>query len=69
MGSANDVLDFEVEASGTQFEASSASREAFETLFDGNHWMVYHNALTGVNHWDFVSRFCEIDRKLRADRC
>jgi hypothetical protein len=59
LDSTNDVLDFEVEAGGTQFEASSASRNAFETLFDGNRWMVYRNALTGVNHWDFVSRYYE----------
>jgi hypothetical protein len=59
LDSANDVLDFEVEASGTQFEASNASRQAFQTLFNGNRWMIYRNALTGVNHWDFVSRCCE----------
>ncbi|KAF8626538.1 hypothetical protein AX15_004841 [Amanita polypyramis BW_CC] len=58
-GHANDVLDFEVEASGTQFTANSTVRTAFETLFDGNRWMIYRNALTGVNHWDFsvVGRF------------
>lgn len=49
----NDVLDFEVEASDTQFAASPASRAAFETLFNGDRWMIYRNSLTGVNHWDF----------------
>jgi hypothetical protein len=58
--STNDVLDFEVEASDTQFAASPASRAAFETLFNGDRWMIYRNSLTGVNHWDFVRLKCPL---------
>lgn len=54
-GSANDVFDFELEAAGTQFQASGASRSAFETLWAGNVWMVYRNIFTNALHWDFVS--------------
>ncbi|KAJ3548404.1 hypothetical protein NM688_g5302 [Phlebia brevispora] len=50
---ANDVFDFELEAAGTQFQASGASRTAFETLWTGNPWMVYRNIFTNVLHWDF----------------
>ena len=53
--SANDALDFEVETSGTQFSAGAATRSALEALFDADRWMIYHNTLTGVNHWDYVS--------------
>ncbi|KAJ7630978.1 polysaccharide lyase family 8 protein [Roridomyces roridus] len=49
----NDVVDLEVEAGGTQFQATSASQTALATLFDGDRWMIYMNALTGVLHWDF----------------
>ncbi|KAJ6575156.1 polysaccharide lyase family 8 protein [Mycena capillaripes] len=49
----NDVVDLEVEAGGTQFQASPASQVAFATLFDGDSWMIYKNVLTGVLHWDF----------------
>ncbi|KAJ7689202.1 polysaccharide lyase family 8 protein [Mycena rosella] len=49
----NDVVDLEVEAGGTQFQATPASQTALATLFDGDRWMIYRNALTGVLHWDF----------------
>ncbi|KAJ6604690.1 polysaccharide lyase family 8 protein, partial [Mycena vulgaris] len=49
----NDVVDLEVEAGGTQFEATPASQTALATLFDGDRWMIYRNVLTGVLHWDF----------------
>ncbi|KAJ7488318.1 polysaccharide lyase family 8 protein [Mycena latifolia] len=49
----NDVVDLEVEAGGTQFQATPASQTALATLFDGDRWMIYKNVLTGVLHWDF----------------
>ncbi|KAF7347798.1 Polysaccharide lyase family 8 protein [Mycena venus] len=49
----NDIVDLEVEAGATQFQASPAGQSAFETLFDGDAWMIYKNVLTGVLHWDF----------------
>ncbi|KAI0778155.1 polysaccharide lyase family 8 protein [Trametes elegans] len=49
----NDLLSFEIEAGGTQFQASSDARMALETLVDGDQWMVYRNVLTDVLHWDF----------------
>jgi hypothetical protein len=52
--SVNDILDIEVEGSGTQFEANNSSKDAFMTLVDGDQWMIYRNALTNVLHWDFV---------------
>lgn len=54
--STNDVLALEIEAAGTQFEAGSASMEAFASLIDGDQWMIYRNTKTGVLHWDFVSK-------------
>ena len=53
--SGNDVLAFELEAGGTEFQASGDSRSAFETLWDGNQWMIYRNIFTNTLHWDFVS--------------
>ncbi|VDB99673.1 unnamed protein product [Peniophora sp. CBMAI 1063] len=50
---ANDVFDFEIEAAGTQFQATDASRAAFETLWNGNVWMIFRNTVTNVLHWDF----------------
>ncbi|KAJ6519860.1 polysaccharide lyase family 8 protein [Mycena sanguinolenta] len=49
----SDILDLEVEAGGTQFQESPAGQTAFATLFGGNSWMIYYNALTQVLHWDF----------------
>lgn len=48
------MLALEIEAAGTQFEAGSASKEAFASLIDGDQWMIYRNVRTGVLHWDFV---------------
>ncbi|KAF8898701.1 polysaccharide lyase family 8 protein [Infundibulicybe gibba] len=50
---ANDILDLEIEAAGTQFGANSTSQAAFANLFDGDKWMIFRNSLTGVLHWDF----------------
>ncbi|KAG6911939.1 hypothetical protein DXG01_000187 [Tephrocybe rancida] len=50
---ANDILAFEIEAGGTQFAANPTSQAAFETLFDGDRWMIYQNSETGTLHWDF----------------
>ncbi|KAI0068343.1 polysaccharide lyase family 8 protein [Artomyces pyxidatus] len=49
----NDVLELEIDAGGTQFAASTSSQQAFETLIDGDQWMIYRNVLTDVLHWDF----------------
>lgn len=45
----------ETDAAGTKFGAGPVVQAAFGTLFDGNKWMIYRNALTGILHWDFVS--------------
>ncbi|KAF6765940.1 chondroitin AC lyase [Ephemerocybe angulata] len=49
----NAALDVEIAAAGTQFQAGEASRGAFETLFEGNKWMIFRNSATKVLHWDF----------------
>ncbi|KAG1749613.1 polysaccharide lyase family 8 protein [Suillus paluster] len=55
----NDVLDFEIEAAGTQFAAGDEQKAALETLYDGDRWMVNRNVETEVLHWDLsvVGRF------------
>lgn len=58
MRSTNDVLLLEIAGAGTQYSAQNAgtgSQAAFETLLDGDLWMIYRNVLTDVLHWDFVS--------------
>lgn len=55
MYSTNDALAFEIEAADTQFQATTASKAAFEALVDANMWMIFRNIETGVLHWDFVS--------------
>ena len=52
--SANDVLSLEIAAAGTQYEAEDAGQQAFETLMDGDQWMIYKNTKTNVLHWDNV---------------
>ncbi|KAI0752805.1 polysaccharide lyase family 8 protein [Daedaleopsis nitida] len=53
---ANDVVALEIAAAGTQFSAQNAgtgSQAAFESLLDGDLWMIYRNVLTDVLHFDF----------------
>jgi hypothetical protein len=52
----NDIFDFEIEAGGTEFQATDASHSAIITLLQGDEWMIFRNTLTNVLHWDFVSR-------------
>ncbi|KAF8078588.1 polysaccharide lyase family 8 protein [Lyophyllum atratum] len=52
-GNANDLLNLEIAAGGTQFQANSVSKAAFSTLLDANQWMTFRNVVTGVLHWDF----------------
>jgi hypothetical protein len=53
--SSNDVLELQIDAAGTRYAANATSQHAFETLIDGDQWMVYRNVKTNVLHWDFVS--------------
>jgi len=53
--SSNDVLELQIDAAGTQYAADATSQRAFETLIDGDQWMIYRNVKTNVLHWDFVS--------------
>lgn len=52
--SSGDVLELQIDAAGTQYAADANSESAFETLFDGDQWMIYRNVETNVLHWDFV---------------
>ncbi|KAH9037249.1 polysaccharide lyase family 8 protein [Lactarius pseudohatsudake] len=49
----NDVLELQIDAAGTQYASDSTSQAAFETLIDGDQWMIYRNVKTNVLHWDF----------------
>jgi hypothetical protein len=49
------VLGLQIAAASTQYVAIGASQRAFETLIDGDQWMIYCNVKTDVLHWDFVS--------------
>ncbi|KAI8995602.1 galactose mutarotase-like protein [Trametes punicea] len=58
----NDVLALEIAAAGTQYSAkntNTGSQTAFETLLQGDLWMIYRNVPTDVLHWDFsvLNRF------------
>lgn len=56
--SANDVLALEIAAAGTPYSAkvsNAGSQTAFESLLQGDLWMIYRNVLTDVLHFDFVS--------------
>ncbi|KAI9453991.1 polysaccharide lyase family 8 protein [Russula earlei] len=50
---ANDILELQIDAAGTQLEANVTFQGAFETLIDADQWMIYRNVLTDVLHWDF----------------
>ncbi|KAI9445284.1 polysaccharide lyase family 8 protein [Lactarius indigo] len=49
----NDVLELQIDAAGTQYASDTSSQAAFETLIDGDQWMIYRNVKTNVLHWDF----------------
>lgn len=53
--SSNAVLELEIAAAGTQFQADEATRKAYETFIGGSKWMIFVNTATNVLHWDFVS--------------
>jgi len=50
----NDILDFEIAAANTTFQAPTTSRNAIITLLQGDLWMIFRNTLTDVLHWDYV---------------
>ena len=52
--SANDILDLETAAAGTTLSADPTLRSAFETLINGDRWMIFRNTVTDVLHFDFV---------------
>ena len=52
--SSDDVFELQIDAAGTQYAADADSESAFETLIDGDQWMIYRNVETDVLHWDFV---------------
>jgi hypothetical protein len=60
------MLELQIDAAGTQYAASDTSQHAFETLIDGDQWMIYRNVKTNVLHWDFVSPLIsDFPRKLK----
>ncbi|KAJ8589420.1 polysaccharide lyase family 8 protein [Rhizopogon salebrosus TDB-379] len=64
----NDVLDFEIEAAGTQFAAGNTSQAALETLYDGDRWMINFNTETQVYHWDLSTEGRFISFPVAADQ-
>ncbi|KAG8983373.1 hypothetical protein FRB90_006079, partial [Tulasnella sp. 427] len=50
---ANVVILLELSSNGTQWQASSSSREAFGKHIEGSSWMTYRNVRTNALHWDF----------------
>ncbi|KAF8063439.1 hypothetical protein FPV67DRAFT_1654673, partial [Lyophyllum atratum] len=55
----NTILGAKIEAAGSPFAASATSRAAFETLFEGNSWMIIRNTITGLIH----SGYCQPSRR------
>ncbi|KAH8814787.1 polysaccharide lyase family 8 protein [Flagelloscypha sp. PMI_526] len=49
----NVVLGLEYASGATQFEAPASAKATFETLIEGDRWMIYRNTLTNILHWDF----------------
>ncbi|KAG6888061.1 hypothetical protein C0992_009752 [Termitomyces sp. T32_za158] len=52
----NNILGDEIEVAGSVFAADAAGQAAFETLFEGNRWMIIRNTITQTLHWDLVRR-------------
>ena len=48
--SSNDVLELEIEAGGTCFDATVTSKAAFECLMDTSQWSIYQNIVMGFLH-------------------
>ncbi|KAF8271482.1 galactose mutarotase-like domain-containing protein [Lactarius quietus] len=57
-----DVLELQIDAARTQYAANTTSQGAFETLIDGDQWMIVRNVKTDVLHWDLstLSRFISV---------
>ncbi|QRW23662.1 polysaccharide lyase family 8 protein [Rhizoctonia solani] len=55
----NSVVDFELIALGTQFQANKTVQDTFGFHLDGSRWMTFTNTLSKVVHWDFsvIGRF------------
>ncbi|KAG6902658.1 hypothetical protein C0995_013350 [Termitomyces sp. Mi166 len=53
----NDILGDEIEAAGSDFAADASGQAAFETLFEGNKWMITRNTVTQTLHWDLPLGF------------
>lgn len=51
--SANDVLNLEIAAGDTQFQANNASMDAFSVFMLADWWMSFYNTVTGVAHYDY----------------
>jgi hypothetical protein len=66
--SANDILNLELPARGTEFAANSNSKGAVSALFEGDRWMIFANTQTGVLHWDFsvLGRFIALPVSAQA---
>ncbi|KAJ7082937.1 polysaccharide lyase family 8 protein [Mycena belliarum] len=51
---ANDVLNLEICAGGTQFQAGSTAQPTFSSLLVADQWMIFYNTITRVLHWDYT---------------
>ncbi|CAE6505916.1 unnamed protein product [Rhizoctonia solani] len=55
----NSLIELELQALGTQFQASKDVQDVFGTHLDGSRWMTFTNVLRKAVHWDFsvIGRF------------
>ncbi|KAF9056198.1 polysaccharide lyase family 8 protein [Panaeolus papilionaceus] len=59
---ANDLLNLELTAAGTQFQAAGSSQNSFILLLQASTWMIFRNTFTNVLHWDYsvLGRFVSL---------
>lgn len=54
--SSNSLLELELQAADTAFQANETVRDAFGQHIGGAQWMVFADKAAQVLHWDYVSR-------------
>ncbi|KAG8729516.1 hypothetical protein FRC11_008570 [Ceratobasidium sp. 423] len=55
----NSLIELELQALGTQFQASKSVQDIFGSHLQGSRWMTFTNVLRKVVHWDYsvIGRF------------
>ncbi|KAG9128576.1 hypothetical protein FRC07_000009 [Ceratobasidium sp. 392] len=54
----NSIIELELQAADTQFQANGTTRDTFGRHIGGAQWMSFANTITNIVHWDMGSLPC-----------